>query len=507
MLEERSKEERLMKSMKGVFRLIMVALFGVVILACFSGRANAISLMEDRLRIHGYVENQTAWRLQDGVNEKGKLSRCRTTLQVEIAADLSETVKFNTILRGYYDAAWDLQSSINQAPKDWDSVPNGIGMKEQFDAREYHIRKYWDNFMVKVGRQQIVWGESDLLRMADIINPLDLSWRINLQAWEDIRIPVRAIDFVYQLPGEHDFKFEFVAVPEDFRPNKVAAPGANWDPMWDNPQGTQGMQLMWKAMERDLSAVNDDGLSNFQGGLRAMGKFGDWDTSLFYYYSLAQTAVATFNTGFNPFAPPSLDNYPMNFKWPHIQTVGATFNMFEGYTGTVFRGECAYTIDQPFTQDAKDPMLKAMGMPDPDYATNNTFACMLGFDRPTFIKALNSTKTFFISGQVFQKWITDADDYSISTGLGQEGRDDYQCLGTLTINTEYWDGKIVPQIAAIYDFTASAALFWPQIQYMPTYDISIILGATWIWAHKPTASGLGPFEMDDEVFMELRYSF
>ena len=496
-----------MKSMKGVFKLIMVALFGVVILACFSGRANAYSFMEDRLRIHGYVENQTAWRLQDGVNEAGKLSRCRSIIQLEIAADLSETVKFNTILRGHYDAAWDLQDSINQAPKDWSSVPNGTGMKESFEAREWHIRSYWDNFMIKAGRQQIVWGESDLLRMSDIINPLDLSWRINLQSWEDIRIPVRAIDAIYEFPGKYAFSIEGVVVPEDFRANKVAPPGANWDPMWNNPQGIPGMQLMWTAMERDLSDVRDDGLSNVQGGLRGRAKFGDWDTSLFYYYSMAQNGVATFNTAFNPFVAPDLGNYPLKFKWPHLQNVGATFNTFDEYTSTIFRGECAFTIDQPYTQDAKNPFLAAMGLPDPDYASKDVFACMLGFDRPTFIKPLNSTRTFFISGQVFQKWIFDADDSKLTTGLGQEGRDDYQCLGTLIINTEYWDGKIVPEIAAVYDFTASCGLLMPTFKYMPTYDISIILGGAWLWAGKETADDIGPFEKDDEVFLHVRYSF
>ena len=54
------------------------------------------------------------------------------------------------------------------------------------------------NFVVKAGSQQIAWGEADALRLADVINPLDLSWYWSFPAWEEIRIPLTMLDVVVQ---------------------------------------------------------------------------------------------------------------------------------------------------------------------------------------------------------------------------------------------------------------------------------------------------------------------
>ena len=53
---------------------------------------------------------------------------------------------------------------------------------------------------MKLGRQQIVWGESDLFRSLDIVNPLrlDQSGFIG-EAFEDFRTPIWAVKFLYDL--------------------------------------------------------------------------------------------------------------------------------------------------------------------------------------------------------------------------------------------------------------------------------------------------------------------
>ena len=53
---------------------------------------------------------------------------------------------------------------------------------------------------MKLGKQQIVWGESDLFRSIDIVNPLriDQSGFIG-EAFEDFRTPIWAVKFLYDL--------------------------------------------------------------------------------------------------------------------------------------------------------------------------------------------------------------------------------------------------------------------------------------------------------------------
>ena len=49
---------------------------------------------------------------------------------------------------------------------------------------------------IRIGRQQVVWGEADLFRMLDRANPLDTSWHFGEEipppafGWDDLRIPL-----------------------------------------------------------------------------------------------------------------------------------------------------------------------------------------------------------------------------------------------------------------------------------------------------------------------------
>lgn len=529
---------------KSILWLIAVFL-GFMSFVGIASQAEAFVFMDGDLKINGYIENQTAIRMEDQArdrgNDSGELSRCRTTMVLEAGLDLSESVKFNTILRGYYDAAWDLDSGIIQKPKEekWDSAPNGIGMKEEFEVREYHFRKYWGNAVVKVGQQQIVWGESDLLRMSDIINPLDISHRIFLEDFENIRIPVRAIDFTYEFPGPKRFTVELVAIPEDFRTTRIASPGANWDPLAYRLPLTLSDPFL-RAMEKDLNRIEDLGVENFQGGIRLKALFGEWDTSAFFFHKRAENAVAVSDeavlNGMLPYIGPlveagafstiatlfeqNVDNI-VDFEWPWTQTVGATFNVPEHYTGSIIRFESSFTFDQPFTVDYhisgmvdmlddlldySYPQKVEFRLPDVDYRASDVLAFMIGFDRPTFIKFLNPKQTFFISGQLFQKYILDADD-NWQTGLGKDGYDDHQVLATLIMSTEYLDGSITPQVAMMYDFTAESGLFWPKVTYIFNDQLHLEIGAVWIFADSGLSGDLGPFEKNDEAYVKLRYQF
>jgi len=535
------------------------------------------SLLGDKVNLTGFIESQTALRLENGVNDDYQLSRMRNTLQVEGAVDITDWLKFNTIARGYFDAVYELDHTINDSPKHRAKVPEGRhneslygdrNMEQEIDLREYYFRAFFKNSTLKIGRQQIVWGEADLFRMSDIINPLDVSAGGSfVQDLENVRVPLRAIDVVHEIPGQHGFKLELVAIPEDFRPNVASAPGGNWDPFYATtpdvnatiyvptgavPIGFAGppVNLNWNrqniadalidAMERDLNKFQDD--KKFQGGARLRARFGDWDGSLFYYYSRAQDAVMTLDkTGeaqidgafaqLNTFGNaiplemlangiantgPSFIGSALHFHWPKVQNVGMTFNVPEPLTDAIIRFESAYTIDQPFTVNSPNgniqylqSVLDPSGLlifPDTKYTEKDVFAYMIGFDRPTFISALNRDKTFFISGQLYQKFIINAAD-GMKTGLGREGYSKQQTMVTLLINTEYFDGRITPELLGAYDFSAKAGLTRATLTYSPTYRASIVLGGIWLYARENTASMVGPFQRDDEIFLHLKYTF
>ena len=74
---------------------------------------------------------------------------------------------------------------------------------------------------LRVGRQQVIWGESDQFRLMDIWNPLDLTWHLQQEDFEKIRIPLWMIKGIWDIgrigPLSNVF-IEGVWNPGDFQP-------------------------------------------------------------------------------------------------------------------------------------------------------------------------------------------------------------------------------------------------------------------------------------------------
>jgi hypothetical protein len=61
---------------------------------------------------------------------------------------------------------------------------------------ENRLREAYVDFKIKnaplsfrIGRQQIIWGESDQFRVMDCWNPLDIGWHFQIDSWDEIRVP------------------------------------------------------------------------------------------------------------------------------------------------------------------------------------------------------------------------------------------------------------------------------------------------------------------------------
>jgi Protein of unknown function (DUF1302) len=85
-----------------------------------------------------------------------------------------DRLRFNILWRGRYDAAYQLRDSYKR--RDYDrgdfEFPEGQTPRELFfDIGFVGALK---DLSLRVGKQQVVWGESDLFRSLDVVNPLDL---------------------------------------------------------------------------------------------------------------------------------------------------------------------------------------------------------------------------------------------------------------------------------------------------------------------------------------------
>jgi hypothetical protein len=321
---------------------------------------------------------------------------------------------------------------------------------------------------LRVGRQQVIWGESDQFRLMDIINPLDTTWHLQQEEWDKIRIPLWLIKGIWDMgelgPISNAF-MEVVWNPGDFQPgNKVEFLPAPWAVQVANPVRAGQIQVA----DPNSPASQLTSLFNLQGTSFRIGDFDrtpgeasdigvrfhgvtdiplvnmqGFEFTLNYWYGrgrgigavagapfglkieqitvdptlvLLQNGQAGRPTAMMPAAtfagvPAIPANVTAEFIHPYSNILGATANWFEGnLTNTVFRMEQAYQFGAPFQSAYLKDRVPITGffpgLQAPiGFTKRDVWAGMLGFDRPTWIKFLNPRTTWFLTGQFFWSYV------------------------------------------------------------------------------------------------------
>lgn len=199
-----------------------------------------------------------------GATDYRGLSRLRGKLSLEADGRLNET--WRTHLSGYafYDAAYALKGRSRYSDEFVDSMESETELGEAFVQGRVHR-----TLDLKVGRQIVVWGKSDSLRVTDVLNPLD-NREPGMVDIEDLRLPLAMVRADLYLGS---WGFTALAIPE-IRFNKNPAFGSDFYP---------------SAMPSPREIIPGDGGKNTEYALAANGLFSGWDLS-FYWAQLYDDA-------------------------------------------------------------------------------------------------------------------------------------------------------------------------------------------------------------------------
>ena len=96
---------------------------------------------------------------------------------------------------------------------------------------------------------------------------------------------------------------------------------------------------------------------------------------------------------------------------------------------------------------------------------SDTMNLTISVDRPTFINFLNPGRTFFFNSQVFFQYVT---DYK----AGYTSNGPFNMLGTFTIQTGYFQDRLLPGITFVYDVNSNSGAILPQLTYRFTENFS-----------------------------------
>ncbi len=203
------------------------------------------------LAVTGYIQQRTAWRI--GADEDFRNVTDYFTMDLEMQYTLNEYISFYGIFR--FDADWAYV--INRGADWWKK--GGSGLKGSYDSaeREHALEYYWaygrnrdldlprelyadiylGNWQFRIGKQQVVWGESDGIRLMDCINALDLqreAWFFDSdEGYEESRIPVWMINAKYFWPKPwfngliDNQSVQFIIIPRDIEHARYIV-GGGW---------------------------------------------------------------------------------------------------------------------------------------------------------------------------------------------------------------------------------------------------------------------------------------
>jgi len=494
---------------------------GVYCLLClvgWAGSAWAVYIDDARtLEFVGKATTRTSIRLQHSEGftypndiAAGNLVQWRNMAVLEINHDLMNltqdlgilyplraldiSAKYHIVGRFMYEAIYRVGPQAFQDVRANDET-NIDNFEQQYDLWEFYVDLSRGPLFLRIGRQNLAWGETDTFRLLDAINPLDNTFGGPFEDLDDRRIPL------WMLRGSYNFG--------TIGPISSAMIEAFWVPgNWDvsvapyAPEGTAYAAPIPDTGMRKFQVRPDKEMSNSRWGVRLMGVLGNnLNFSVAHYKTFLDMPTALLGVEPGTQVVMGTSSLFQELIWEDVQITGGSFNYCDPRTDIIWRGEAAWFWDEAVfipeeslkISDESIPMppalvdliseltgtdLRELGITalpiNPTGGTvphKNILRYMIGFDKYLWIRPLNPRTTFMISGQYFGQWIPDYDDRLkqllaiYPKPLDFVGVREWENTFTFLARTNYMNGVINPQVVVAYD-VRGAWLFMPSIMLL-----------------------------------------
>lgn len=350
----------------------------------------------------------------------------------------------------------------------------------------------------RVGKQQVVWGRTDLFRVLDIINPVDYSRQNIYDELEDIRIPqwIATAEYRWGAVGPFDdMNLQLVWNFDEFRPSNLGQGGTPYTILdagnfframnncWENgctvsnfaPAAALGLDdpgLLATDFGPGVIGIRDVNLpdGHDQGGIKWEGVYQSVGFSLNYYHFYQQLPVLRGGIpATNAFTGetavwPHLIAFDIEF--PEVDLVGGSLDFYLDSIKSVFRVEATWTTGEEFANTIEPDL----------YSDSDVFRWVLGWDRNTWIRPLNKTKAFLLSAQVFGEHLLDHETQRAP--LGEIGMPNWEDNYIFTFLMKGWwmNDLLSPQILAAWDYEAEAGTVAPSVDWLISDNWRLIVG-------------------------------
>lgn len=391
---------------------------------------------------------------------------------------------------------------------------------------------------LRVGKQQHVWGKADFFRLQDIVNPVNFGEHFFIDLFDDTRVPLWSVLAEHRFGKVGPFKDlagSIVWAFDRFTPLGFGHPAQPWsigfgrtldafvfgndlfgealfpnqgdvnmalyknrDPSW-NLKNT-GIGTRWEATIgnlrvqltdwfafQDVLATGWDRINVFDapgcnevlpavdpndpngvGGQTVQSAFGPVRINVKPKHIRMREAPAVASIR-KEFKAARYNNFcgfggSLAARYRKQNTLGLSLDWFEPVTGFVIRTETSWTANALLIDTTKPDIL----------ADGNIYRWVLGIDRPTLIRWLNPTRSFFLSAQAFGTHIPDV--HAGRFGNPNGANDNF--IFTFFVQNQFMRDQLVYLLFGAFGTTGVDGTTGGNVEYLITNNWSVQLGAT-----------------------------
>ena len=207
--------------------------------------------------------------------------------------------------------------------------------------REYYLGfNLTDRVKMTLGKQQVVWGESDGFQAMDVIHGFDFSWRFGLEGEnEELRKPLILANTEIAIP-ELNGALQLIYRPGWDKASDIGFTvdlfGGRWAAQPNH--GVDTLALIPYNPDHPAGDTDDPSYGfRWTGTAPIAGTVG---YAVGFYHGPKLAPVV--NSVFNPFGPAPKNGFA-EFINPIVDTYGVSFNAYSGALDATINGELAYT--------------------------------------------------------------------------------------------------------------------------------------------------------------------
>ena len=407
-------------------------------LAALTRPLQAQGLRPDEVEFRGLLESETALGVK-----RGNLQKWDLIFKPELVVSFSNGLRVTARGRIRLDPVDRLEPGRPRGQRAFRSMLSRrlmIGRVTDAELREFYLDAQFGRVLLRLGKQQIVWGQADGLRVLDIVDPFDFREFI-LPEFEDRRIPLWTANAEI---GVGTGTLQLLWIP-DHTYDEIPAAGAVFaftSPLvvpQPDPPLVGGADLLIAPPRRPTRFIRDDDY-----GMRWSAFLGGWDLSLNYLYHYQDQAVPfrrRSETGALAILP----------QYQRTHLIGGTFsNAFGSFT---LRGEIGYSTRRFFL--SRDPM-DADGV-----VPSGELGYVLGID-------YQADADLRLSGQIFQSVLARRSLATVRNRL--------QSRATFLVEKDFMNDRLTARVLAIRSLNDGDGLTQAQLAYEYRSQITLRFG-------------------------------